>query len=993
METREELIKRATEQYIERFERYNKNLIPKYSSQIHALSDFLLGKSNSFPSLVADNYLAYDYLSTILCNNHKFWTKDDKVIKTLIKPISDDSNRLFWVINSFVYNKLISYHGISQADFDTYLEFFKQQGFSDENICDIIISNNSWAIFYEHTNQEKKLSPAGKYLLNLLESEQGIFNIFKNNKLSKRLNEKALAPNESGFKSLNFQFLLDYYPKALEGLYERYMCIMPDNYNPSKQLDYYVILYALDKDAVRFEKEVVSTIRSCKSESYQKLSIYFKLDKALPNKYEDEIETLIKEYYTKTCKAENHSYYYGYINENYINTGQNGEPTSVAIAKYLLEKDKAKAIPRIEAYISYADFYNPAFPKFLGEYFGQESLPYLVEAIHKNSKYVENHFHAQVFGIIQQFDFSSIADKLFDYAINHSTKATRELATQTLAKLGKQVFSQAKELLSAKNADNRIVGALVLSKLNTVEANEALKNVIDTEKNDDTRDIIIDALIDELYGTQLSLTQIKELIIKAEKRGKLSKLSEKWIDERDLPAIYWTDDSKLNEIEVRFLFYRMARGKGFNSDTEIRQTMNVIDKTRSGAFAKKLIQAFADSGSNTKFKHYLTTGGQLGGDEVLPTLKGIFTYNMSEKRYKMAEYAVEAMGMIGTNKALRNVEVISRKFASKRPSVSERAIQVLSAAATELNISTDELADRIIPDFEFDGLFKTFDVDGEEYRAFISSDFTLCFFDEDNKLRKSVPKNTNSELKKEFKEIEKEVRDIVKSQSGRLEKYLIEERQWTSEQWQAFFLQNPIMFVYTMKLLWAVFDENHQLKDVFYCHEDTSLYNYADEEIELEETDKISILHPIYLTPEQISLWKAKIYELDKTPIFPQLDRIVFRVLPEEQEKNYTRIFANQDIPKGADFVASTIEKYGWIKSTGDGGHLELVKKYPKTEIRAYANIEGVYAWYQGGNTKATVHEISFIGKNWQEKILLKDILPVFFSEVMYDIQRLIDAK
>ncbi|GAB2629144.1 hypothetical protein GCM10027035_23950 [Emticicia sediminis] len=990
MKTREDFIRDTTQLQLERVSRYVSN-IQIYSSQLHALSDFLLGKSDSFSSSEENNHLDYDYLHTILCNNHKFWTKDDKVIKTLIKPISDDSNRLFWVINSFVYNKLISYQGISQADFETYLDFFKQQGFSDENICDIIISNNSWAIFYEHINQEKKLSPSGKYLLNLLESEEGIFNVFKTNKIANRLNEKALAPNESSFKSLNFQFLLDYYPKALEGLYERYMCIMPDNYNP--QLDFYVILYALDKDAVRFERDVLNAVRNYTSESYQKLSIYFKLDKALPNKYEDDIDALINEYYTKTCKAENHSYFYGYISENYINTGQHGEPASVAIAKYLLEKDKVKAIPRIEAYISYADFYNPAFPKFLSEYFGQDSLPYLVEAIHKNSKYVENHFHAQVFGIIQQFDFSSIADKLFDYAINHSTKATRELATETLAKLGKQVFSKAKELLSAKNADNRIVGALVLSKLNNEEANEALKNVIDTEKNDDTRDIIIEALNEELYGKQLSLSQIKDLIIKAEKRGKLSKLSEKWIDERDLPAIYWIDDSKLNEIEVRFLFYRMARGKGLNSDTEIRQTMNVIDKTRSGAFAKKLIQAFADSGSNTKFKHYLTTGGQLGGDEVLPTLKSIFTYNMGEKRYKMAEYAVEALGMIGTNKALRNVEVISRKFASKRPSVSERAIQVLSAAATELNISTDELADRIIPDFEFEGLFKTFDVDGEEYRAFISSDFTLCFFDEDNKLRKSVPKNTNSELKKEFKEIEKEVRDIVKSQSGRLEKYLIEERQWTSEQWQAFFLQNPIMFVYSMKLLWAVFDENHQLKNVFYCHEDTSLYNYADEEIELEETDKISILHPIYLTPEQINLWKAKIYELDKAPLFPQLDRTVFRVPSEEQEKNYTRIFANQDIPKGADFVASTIEKYGWIKSTGDGGHLELVKKYPKTEIRAYASIEGVYAWYQGGNTKATVHEISFIGKNWQEKVLLNDISPVFFSEVIYDIQRLIDAK
>ena len=465
------------------------------------------------------------------------------------------------------------------------------------------------------------------------------------------------------------------------------------------------------------------------------------------------------------------------------------------------------------------------------------------------------------------------------------------------------------------------------------------------------------------------------------------------IDETQLPTLYWREDgSKLSQEEVRFLFYRMARGKGLNSDIEVRQVIKALDKEKSGAFAKKLVQAFLDSGSNSKFKHYLTTGGQMGGNEIITNINAIFKQNMDDKRYKMAEYAVEALSMVGTNKALRQVEVISRKFVSKRPSVSERAFQALEASAQELNITSDELSDRIIPDFEFDGLFKTFEAGGEEYRAFVNTDFTLCFFDEDNKMRKSAPKETPSELKKEFKEIEKEIREIVKSQSGRLEKYLIEERRWTSEEWQGFFLQNPIMFVYAMRLLWGVFNAEGKLTNIFYCTNDSSLYNIEDEEIILEETDSISILHPYYLSKEQLTSWKNKTYELSFTSMFPQLDRKVFILPDEEKELNYTRFFVNRDIPKGADYVSSAIEKYGWSKQNSDGGRLDLIKKNRKNGHQANAHIEGVYSWYQGGTAKATVQHIYFSGKNWQDKLTLKDISPVFYSEVLADIDKLIQA-
>lgn len=942
------------------------------------------------------NYLFNDFLRTTLYHNSNLWTLESPLITILIRPVENTNQWLLENLNQvFIRNSILFFRN----DFTTIINFLYSQGFSDENIIDYVVKYNTSNTFFDyvHTegvdNPEKIVSPFGYYLLQL-------FKQLKEKGEQKKLNQcldiidSYIFKGRYTIKNEAFDFFYYHYPEGFRNNIESYFYDIESDTNQQKYINILIMQSALEKDAVRFESSVINVMKNTKIALSEELSLYLCLDVYFPNKYDNEIQRYIKEYYEVLCKGDKFRGYGGYINEDYVLIHYKSQQVSVALAQYLLsKKDKAIALETIGQYIQWADTLSPKFIVFISTSLKEDCLPYLVHAMNKSSKNVTNEYFPTLFEEIEQYNFESIQNDIWDYAENHSTKATRDLATSVLSKLGDKAFDKAFELLYGKTVDSRITGALFLSKINSEKALQALFQVVDTEKNDDTRDIILEALSDVIYKDSLSLPELKDIINKAEKRGKLNKFNQKWIDENTLPALYWQEDNPpLSITEVRFLFYRMTRGKGINSDIEARLVINALNKDKAGAFAKALIQAFANSGSNSKFKYYLITGGQIGGNEILNTLNSIFKKNIDEKRYKMAEYALEAMAMIGTNKALRYVEVISRKYANKRPSISETAYQALEAAALELNITTEELADRIIPDFDFEGLFKHFEADGEEYRAFINSDFTLCYFDEDNKIRKSPPKGTSAELKKEFKEIEKEVKDVVKSQNGRLEKYMIEERQWTSEQWQNFFLQNPIMFVYAMKLLWCIFDESNRLKTIFYCSEDTTLYDYEDNEVELSESDNIRIFHPIYISNEPSQLWQAKLYEMGFVSIFPQIQRPVFRVLEEELDKHYSQVFNNQSIPKGADFVSATIEKLGWLKSSGDGGRLDLTKIFRNKEFMATADIDGVYAWYQGGSTTATVQYIYFMGKNWNDKIVLKDIPPIFYSEVMADINKLIQA-
>ena len=259
---------------------------------------------------------------------------------------------------------------------------------------------------------------------------------------------------------------------------------------------------------------------------------------------------------------------------------------------------------------------------------------------------------------------------------------------------------------------------------------------------------------------------------------------------------------------------------------------------------------------------------------------------------------------------------------------------------------------------------------------------------EDNKKIKTIPAAAPDELKEEFKYIGKEIRDIVKSQSSRLEYYLTIQRQWTPEQWRAFFLENPVMFIYATKLVWGVFNEQEQLTTTFICNDDTSLLDEQGEEIALPENGKISIVHPGQLSPESLQSWKKLLFDYSVEQVFPQLDR----PLPDME---------------GIDMSSRMIKKYlhtemavGSIRST-----LEIKLLYFEKKMEAVLELDGVSVGYGWSNQERT-GRLYFIDKSKvksrydsirsedDEKLYpLHQVPPIFLAEVIGAIDRIKRAE
>jgi hypothetical protein len=72
---------------------------------------------------------------------------------------------------------------------------------------------------------------------------------------------------------------------------------------------------------------------------------------------------------------------------------------------------------------------------------------------------------------------------------------------------------------------------------------------------------------------------------------------------------------------------------------------------------------------------------------------------------------------------------------------------------------------------------------------------------------------------------------------------------------------NPILFVYAMKLVWGVFDENNNLEQVFYCTEDA----FSTMLMMMRLQFRLIALSVFYIRPVKYcdrKLWFDKIFDM-----------------------------------------------------------------------------------------------------------------------------------
>jgi Domain of unknown function (DUF4132) len=960
-----------------------------YRSFMGGAEKFIIDSKGAPPSISAHNYDHYSWavreLPNLLPAAQPWGQYEGRICQVLFHP--KNRNGLFWGLDYWL-DGLVEEAG--EFDIMAYAApALRQAGLKDEDIVLLGFDGDSDLPFLPNPAREdadtlppsERLSSFGHFLLGLLPKQAATV--------------VSAAMTHYGHLSLARLFYLHQRPLLYQFAQEMLTS------GKGKNADGFQLAlaqYLLSVDAPGFEAAATGALaeigKSKHNEQYtDQFMGWLALEQHFPGRYTAQLAKLGEKYLALMEAGENKRNWGGYYDEHdWDRAEQIYHYLSVCIFKWQFAHDAPAARARLAQFMKSSPYLPTELLTWVADHFQAEALPYLAEALGKKPSDVDSDHFKVLFGLIGRYDFGPIQAQLWALA-NTKNKRVRYQLAALLAQLGEAAIPPAEKLLAAKAADQRQAGALILAKTGTEAAMAKVLAAFNNEKNDDARDVMLEALAQQLYA-QPTRALVTQMVASAQQRGKLDAPPAPWLNPAKLPALTWADGNPVDAATLLFLLYRMGRAKGIRPDWEAKPVLALIDRASAGEFAKQLFRAYVDNGADAKQKYCLTLAGLLGNDDTATLLRTQVSTWADNARGKMAEYAVGALAMIGSNKALRAVEFFSRKFASKNANIGGAATAALEEAAEELGMDLNELADSIIPDFGFEGLFKTFLINGESYRGFIDSNFKMVFLDDDNRPLKSVPKGASKEQQAEFKEIAKEVRDVVKSQSPRLEQYLVTGRRWEPAAWRKFFLGNPIMFGYATRLVWGAYDAADQLLECFWCADDTTLYTLDDEELSQPATAaSLGMVHPLLLAPAQRQAWLDKFADQGIEPIFPQMARPAIALPTKDQNLTVSLAFSGKKIEQGALFLAKSLEKRGWRRDeVSDGGYVPAyAKTFASLGVRAVVETEGIsIGYYEEDAALGELYFQSVPYVSYDERLVFSQLPAIVYSEVMTDLQALL---
>ncbi len=589
--------------------------------------------------------------------------------------------------------------------------------------------------------------------------------------------------------------------------------------------------------------------------------------------------------------------------------------------------------------------------------------------------------------------------------LSHKSKQVRDAASATVAKLGDSRLPKTAEMWKIKRAEPRLAAVAWLRALGTPGAIAALRSRLDHEEADDVRDAILLAL--EALEGATQATDPEELDRRIQKTSKkIDGSPVDWLDTKQLPAAKLTDGTTLSANKLLYLLYRQSRVKDMRADIEARALYAQIDRSTSGDLALAVLNAFFASKADADDRWTMAFAALIGDDRLVPVIVRQVKTWADAMRGKLAEYAVEAMALLGTDVALVAVDAMAIRYRSKNKNIGKAAGDAFVRAADARGVTVQELGDLVVPWLGFQpGQPRIVDTAKARVEARIGNDFKLAFRDvATNKKVAKLPAGVPAEVQAEFKELTAALKEAAKSQQLRMEALVVRQFRWSAARWRELYLEHPLLLPFAQQLVWGAYDASGALGATFRALEDRSLTDAADETYVLPPDAVVGLVHPLELTPELRQQWLAHLADYDVTPPIAQLDRAIVTATDEQRSTKHGTEVA--DTTLNAMTFKGRAERLGWSRGSvcDAGGIGHYLKTFPGAGVDVFVEIDGMYVGIDM-NSDITLGKVFFVthgsvkigsyvydepsDTNDSRLVAFGDVAPVAFSESMGDLNRI----
>ena len=545
------------------------------------------------------------------------------------------------------------------------------------------------------------------------------------------------------------------------------------------------------------------------------------------------------------------------------------------------------------------------------------------------------------------------------------------------------------KLLSSKKAAEREIAIRVLAKWDSDKYEPVLKESLEKEKNGKVRALLETVLHisagdggEEEGGKALTR---EDLVKDLHKGGKKRSLA--WAYESPFSKVHKKDGEEAGEEYLQAVFLSYAAMSPCGVSPTAAMLAQELDQREFAVYANELFDKWMEAGAESKKRWVLYAAAIHGGADIVKKLYHQIQEWPNAARGAIASEAVQALALSPEPQALLMVDGISRKFKFKQ--VKAAAGKALDFAAAQLGITTEELADRIVPDLGFnENMERVFDYGERKFTVAITTALEIEVFDESGKKLKNLPApgKRDDETKaaaayEEFKQMKKQMKTTVSSQKMRLEMALSTGRQWSVEAWKNLFVKNPVMHQFATGLIWGIY-EDRKLVSTFRYMEDGSFNTEDEDEFELpgeqemagqdtdgsrERTDGmengakeplIGIVHPIELSEDSRKAWKEQLEDYEITQPIEQLDRPVYRRTKEEEEQKSLERFGGcivNDLSLGGKLMTM-----GWYRGSVQdaGGFYSYYREDKELGLGVELHFSGSFVG--GENEDVTVYEARF---------------------------------
>jgi len=974
----QDLIEQNQKKYkekIEAFIRTSKSKIykPTTLKMLDEIISFLSGKTNEVPMAKTEDEYYFESIMDVF-SPFKEWTFVDRRI---LDYITQDAWSFKKDKDGF-YDSFYRWFAkeISKNDYDGFyndvIQEIKARGIKEE-----LILKHSLSELDDHLlNTSRGATSFGQYLISNMNSMMNAI--------------ISIAKEKTHIKDCLIELFLKYKEKEFEPFLPE--LVVMDNYEGSDGSNHapYSLLETLCKiNKTKYEHYLNEFLpqtdcKSCSAEMGRIMKEFYS------DKYNNVVfeiaQNTLKHISTKRNKKGDDRY------EFYWSQAERWTDGTPQYIDWILTSFGKQAQEIIFKYVSDTKILDLEVIRVVVKHLGQDAVDIASEALNMTitGNDIAAHFR-KLFPILSGLDFSKYHDKVWEIA-KSEFKQVRQTACLALCKLDTKIVTpKAIELLDSKKSHEREAGILILSLINNDESIQILKSLLDSEKNDDARDIIVECIYKNEQS--ISIEDVDNRVKSAAKRGKLDKPVAKWLDEHSLPKIKWNTGKEIESDTIRFLLHRQTRQKEIICDYESNAIYTLIDKKSSGEFALTLLNLILkNGGAKAQNRFALSVVGMLGDSSIIPVLKDLAIKTMNEN-------ACATLGLNISLDAARALNKIIQFFRIKYPNVKNAANEGFNAIAGKMGLTAFELSDKMLPDFGFVHLARTFNSDNQTYTVQIDSNFKLEYKDANNKIIKSLPKGVSPQLTAEFKDLGSQIKEAVKQLKINLEYYLVIQRKWIKDDWENYFLTNALAFSFARNFVWATFEKN-KLVSTFNVNDDTSFSNTKGELIQLSPNTGIGLVHPLDLTDQERKVWMNVLSKNNLKPPFCQIDRPVYTVSPQEANKSISFMFDETEL-NGLTFK-SRAEKLGWHRgSVIDSGEVSSYRKaFENKQIEVFIKTSGMGVQFYDDNM--TLGEFFFVklgsvvtgsytydeprNENDDRLIKFSDVPKIVYSETLADL-------